>query len=103
VLEFRPGLASSAEGSGLTQLAAGKQLGPKWFVMVNAGVCLGAGNSSLSRRNFGASLEYRISHDFRLQASAEPVQSCLTNRPSDVFSTLTRYQLGGDLLWTRDY
>ena len=103
LLEFRPGLASSTEGSGLTQLAAGKQLGPKWFVMVNAGICLGAGNSSLSRRNFGASLEYRMSHQFRLQASAEPVQSCSTNRTTDVFSTLTRYQLGGDLLWTRDY
>ncbi len=99
LLEFRPGLG----GSGLTQLAAGKQLGPKWFVMVNAGVCLGAGNSSLSRRNFGASLEYRISHELRIQASAEPVQTCLSNRPNDVFSALTRYQLGGDLLWSREY
>lgn len=99
VLELRP----SAAGSGLTQLAAGKQIGPKWFVMVNAGVCLGGGSSSLSQRNFGASLEYRMSNQFRLQASAEPVQSCLTNRTTDVFSTLTRYQLGGDLLWTRDY
>ncbi len=103
LLEFRPGLASSTEGSGLTQLAAGKQLGPKWFVMVNAGICLGAGNSNLSRRNFGASLEYRMTNQFRLQASAEPVQSCTTNRTTDVFSTLTRYQLGGDLLWSRDY
>ena len=71
--------------------------------MANAGIGLGAGNSGLSRRNFGASLEYRMSNQFRLQASAEPVQSCSTNRTTDVFSTLTRYQLGGDLLWSRDY
>jgi hypothetical protein len=103
VLEFRPGLASGVGGSALWQLAAGKQLGAKWFVMVNAGVCVGAGTSSLSQRNLGASLEYRMTHEFRLQASAAPVQSCLTSRTTDVFSTLTRYQLGGDLLWSRDY
>jgi hypothetical protein len=59
--------------------------------------------SSLQRRNFGASLEYRISREFRLQAAAEPVQTCASNRAADVFTTLSRYQLGGTLLWQRDY
>jgi autotransporter translocation and assembly factor TamB len=103
VFEFRPGLASGASGSALWQLSAGKQLGAKWFVLVNAGVCVGAGNSSLSQRNFGASLEYRMNREFRLQASAAPVQSCSSNRATDVFSTLTRYQLGTDILWSREY
>ena len=37
------------------------------------------------------------------QAAAEPVQTCVTNRATDVFTRLSRYQLGGDLLWQRDY
>jgi hypothetical protein len=103
VLEIRPGLASGAGGAALVQVAAGKQLGSKTFVMLNAGLCLGAGTSSLSQRNLGASLEYRMTHEFRLQASAAPVQTCSGNRATDVFSTVTRYQLGTDLLWSREY
>lgn len=101
VLEFS--LPTGLGSSSLAQFSAGKQLGDKWFVMVNAGLCVGAGTSSLSQRNFGASLEYRMTNQFRLQASAAPVQSCGGNRTADVFSTLTRYQLGVDLLWSREY
>ena len=59
--------------------------------------------SGIQTRNFGASLEYRLNREFRIQAAAEPVQSCIGNRVADVFTTLSRYQLGGNLLWRKDY
>ena len=90
-------------GSSITQLAAGMQLGANWFVTFDAGLCLGSSSTSLQQRNFGASLEYRFARAFRIQAAAEPVQTCVTNRATDVFTRLSRYQLGGDLLWQRDY
>lgn len=98
---IRPGIAPGA-GSAATQLAAGLQFGQRWFVTFDAGVCFSQG-SYLQKRNFGASLEYRISREFRFQAAAEPVQTCVANRAADVFTTLSRYQLGGNFLWQRDY
>jgi hypothetical protein len=102
---FRPGLApgSASTSSAATQFAAGLQFGRRWFVTFDAGFCASQGSALLQKRNFGASLEYRISRDFRFQAAAEPVQTCATNRAADVFTTLSRYQLGGNLLWQRDY
>lgn len=104
-LTIRPGAVSGAvtSGSSLTQIAAGFQFGSRWFVTFDAGFCFGQAAQNFQKRNFGASLEYRISTEFRLQAAAEPVQSCVTNRAADVFTTLNRYQLGGNLLWKRDY
>lgn len=102
VLEFRPGFIDGGftGSSNLTQLAAGWQLGAKWFVTVSAGLCFGAQKQSFSGRNFGASLEYRFARNWRAQATAEPLQSC---RAGDAFNTQSRYQLGGGLLWQRDY
>lgn len=104
-LTIQPGAAPGGvlPGSSVTQLAAGWQLGPNWFVTFDAGLCLASGSGSLQQRNFGASLEYRFAREFRIQAAAEPVQSCITNRATDVFTRLSHYQLGGDLLWQRDY
>jgi hypothetical protein len=102
-LTVRPGANNGTVGSGVTQFAAGLQLGPRWFVTFDAGVCLGSQATSLQKRNFGASLEYRITRELRFQAAAEPVQSCIGNRATDVFTTLNRYQLGGNFLWRRDY
>ncbi len=101
---IRPGFTTgiSSTNSTATQLAAGLQFGQRWFVTFDAGICLSQGQS-LQKRNFGASLEYRISREFRLQAAAEPVQTCATNLAADVFTTLSRYQLGGNFLWQRDY
>lgn len=97
-------LGSTAAAS-FNRLAIGKQLGEKWFVTANAGFCLGGDDAGqISARNFGASLEYRFAREWRVQASAEPVQTCITNRLSDAFSTVARrYQLGADLFWEREY
>ncbi|HEX3927642.1 MAG TPA: translocation/assembly module TamB domain-containing protein [Gemmatimonadales bacterium] len=104
-LEIRPGTTPGGlvSGSAPTQLAAGLQFGRRWFVSFDAGYCLGSPGSNFQSRNLGASVEYRINRDFRFQAAAEPVQTCVTNRAADVFTTLNRYQLGGDFLWLRDY
>lgn len=104
MLEIRPGTTPGGlvAGASPTQLAAGWQLGRRWFVSFDAGFCLSQG-ASLQSRNFGASVEYRIAREWRFQAAARPVQACITNRASDIFTTLNRYQLGGDLLWQRDY
>jgi hypothetical protein len=101
---FRPGITPGAvaSGSSVTQLAAGWQFGPRWFVTFDAGVCFGS-SASLRQRNFGASIDYRITRQVRFQAAAEPVQTCNGNRAVDVFTRLDRYQLGGDFLWQRDY
>jgi TamB, inner membrane protein subunit of TAM complex len=102
-LTIRPGASSGNALNGVTQLAAGWQLGPSWFVTFDAGVCFTGQASGIQTRNFGASLEYRLNREFRIQAAAEPVQSCIGNRVADVFTTLSRYQLGGNLLWRKDY
>ncbi len=105
LFEIRPTVSPGGGTAGGLSLAAGVQLGPRWFVTLNAGFCIGGSETQqLSARNFGASIEYRFAHDWRLQASAEPVQGCATNRLSDAFNTITRrYQLGADVLWSRDY
>ncbi len=102
LLELRPGFTSGGftGGSSLTQLAAGWQLGTKWFVTISAGACFGSQRQSFSGRNFGASLEYRFTRNWRAQATAEPLQSC---RSGDAFNTQSRYQLGAGLLWQRDF
>ena len=99
---IRPGVAAGGLSSGAYQLAAGLQFGGRWFVTFDAGFCFQQ-TTALQTRNLGASLEYRFNREFRFQAAAEPVQSCLGNRVADVFTTLNRYQLGGNLLWRRDY
>ncbi|MES2125378.1 MAG: translocation/assembly module TamB domain-containing protein [Gemmatimonadota bacterium] len=101
LFEFRPGFVGGfTGGSNLTQLAAGWQLGNKWFVTFTAGACFGGAQQSFSGRNFGASLEYRFSKNWRGQVTAEPLQSC---RSSDVLNAQSRYQLGAGLLWQKDY
>ncbi len=106
LFEFRPGLASGPAGQGsFTRLAAGRQIGPRWFVTINAGFCFGGQQQqAISARNFGATIEYRVTREWRLQGTAEPVQSCLSSTFSNAFNNIARrYQLGADILWQRDY
>lgn len=98
---IRPSLTPGSLAAA-TQLAAGLQFGRRWFVTLDAGICFNSG-VGVARRNFGASVEYRVSREFRLQTAAEPVQTCAPNRAADVFTTLSRYQFSSNLLWQRDY
>ncbi|HET9132884.1 MAG TPA: translocation/assembly module TamB [Gemmatimonadales bacterium] len=103
LFEIRPELSAGQSSlGGFTRLSAGKQLGPKWFVTFNAGFCFGGQqDQNISARNFGASLEYRFSRDWRVQASAEPVRACTRAGFGDAFRSF--YQFGADLLWEREY
>ena len=66
-----------------------------------AGICGAGEQQGITARNFGASVDYRISREWRVQVSAEPVQSC--SRLSEFSNIARRYQLGGDILWELEY
>ena len=95
------GLIGGSSGTP-TQLALGRALSSKLFLTANAGLCFQSGQSSLSARNLGASLEYRFSRELRALIAAEPIQTCF-GRGVDAFATQKRYQFGADLRWDRDY
>jgi translocation and assembly module TamB len=100
LIEIRPGTATAGSVSP-TQLAAGWQLGRKTFVTFNAGFC--PDFSQLSTRNLGAGLEFRFSKEWRLQSAVEPaIQRCGSGTviPLDA---RTRYQIGLDVLWEREF
>ncbi len=100
VVEIRPGetLGGVAGRSSLHRLSAGWQLGSKWFVSLNTGFC--PGFQQFDYRNFGASLDYRLSNSITVSASAEPVQTCVTGAAG---TGTKRYQMGADLRWAREY
>jgi hypothetical protein len=57
----------------------------------------------LSYKNLGASLEFRFSHEWKLQSTVEPtIQSC---RPGGLTqpTVSTPYQVGLDILWEREF
>jgi translocation and assembly module TamB len=102
LIEIRPGTAGPAGTGSLTQLAAGWQIGRKTFLTFNAGFC--PDFSQLSYRNLGASVEFRFSREWRLQGSVEPtIQSCSSlSRIPGLYSE-NPYQIGGDILWEREF
>ena len=103
LIEIRPGVGGTGAGaSSYTQLAAGWQIGRKTFLTFNAGFCPDL--SQVSYRNLGASLEFRFSREWRLQSTVEPaVQSCGTITGIPGFTTVNPYQIGGDILWEREF
>ena len=99
LIEIRPGVSSRGGVSTLTQLAAGWQLGSKTFLTFNAGFCP-ENLSQFTYSNLGASLEFRFSREWRLQASVEPtLQSCR----QDFYTTTNPYQIGSDIRWEREF
>lgn len=100
VVEIRPGesLGGQAGRSSLSRLSAGWQLGSKWFVSLNAGFC--PLFQQFDYRNFGASLDYRLSSYTSLSANAEPIQTCIQGAAG---TATKRYQLGADIKWSREY
>ncbi len=96
--EFRPG--DPSDPLARTQLAAGWQIGNKTFLVLNAGFCqrqqVNFGNT------LGASLQYRISPEWRTEASFEPVRNCSTT-PIQQQGTTAQRQVGVDLFWERRY
>lgn len=101
LVEIRPGF-SRGPVSGLTQLAAGWQLGSKTFLTFNAGFCL-ENLGQLGYQNLGAGLEFRFSQEWKLQGSLEPtLQTCAVRGGFNPIISTSR-QFGLDILWEREF
>jgi autotransporter translocation and assembly factor TamB len=98
-VEIRPG-ASSDPLSGV-QLAVGRQIGPKTFLVVNAGFC--QGRPVAVTNTIGLSLQFRVTPEFRTEASFEPVRGCSVDLLLDPQSTTNLRQVGFDFIWERRY
>ncbi|HEU5262557.1 MAG TPA: translocation/assembly module TamB domain-containing protein [Gemmatimonadales bacterium] len=103
-LEIRPAIraASGPRGDAVLgwQLAVGRQLGPKTFLVLNAGFC--EGRELALRKMLGLSVQFRISPEWRTEASFEPAQTC-TDPGSETQQTLVPRQVGLDLFWEKRY
>ena len=99
-VEIRPG--GGGQGTALVpwNVAVGRQLGPKTFVVVNAGFC--AGGQVGVQNMLGLSLQFRISPEWRTEASFAPVQTCIGDTPGAQGNTVPR-QVGLDLFWEKRY
>jgi autotransporter translocation and assembly factor TamB len=97
-VEIRPG-ASTDPFSGV-QLAVGRQLGRKTFLVVNAGFCQGRAVDVTN--TIGLSLQFRLTPEFRTEASFEPVRVCSTDL-LDTQAANSLRQVGLDLIWERRY
>jgi translocation and assembly module TamB len=96
--EFRP-YDPTAPFSG-AQLAAGWQIGRKTFLVLNGGFCQAQGGQVDVASTLGASLQFRISPEWRTEASFEPVRTCGTTASTTLS---TRFQAGLDLFWEKRY
>jgi translocation and assembly module TamB len=95
-LEIRPGDPNNPILG--ASFAAGWQIGEKTFLVVKAGYCPSAAGVA---NTLGASLQFRISPEWRTEASVEPVGQCLSQ--GTVQGLPQHHQVGADLLWERRY
>ena len=100
-VEIQPGGGGQGTPLSSLQLAVGRQLGPKTFLVVNAGYCQG-GQGGVQNL-LGLSLQFRISPEWRTEASFAPVQNCLPDASSGGQATTVPRQVGLDLFWERRY
>ena len=96
--EIRPGDPNDPLGG--AQFAAGWQIGSRTFLVLNAGFC--QGKSMRVTNALGATFQFRISPEWRTEASFEPLQNCLGTTTDPTAGAVTR-QVGLDLSWERRY
>jgi autotransporter translocation and assembly factor TamB len=102
-LDIRPGGAGSGTASAAGQgasaqvavVSAGWHLGRRWFVTVVADLCT-------NQQRFYPNVEYRVTRELRIKTAVEPSYSCQV-AVNQANLTGTKYQVGLDLLWKRDY
>ncbi len=89
------GLAGQTGSAQVATVAAGWQIGRRWFVSVVADLCT-------NTQRFYPNAEYRVSRQVKLKTSVEPAYSCQValNQPA---LSVNKYQVGLDLLWDREY
>jgi translocation and assembly module TamB len=107
LLQIRPIVGTgTGSSSGLTtafSVSAGKQLGSRTFVSLNAGFCPSS-LSSFDYRNFGVGVEYRFSRQWKGQLVMEPaLRYCGQTTLGSSLTSSTLYQFGGDLLWEKEF
>jgi autotransporter translocation and assembly factor TamB len=100
-VEIRPGGAVPGDPLQGWQLAVGRQLGPKTFLVVNAGYC-GTGQVAVTNA-LGVSMQYRVSAEWRTEASFEPVLTCSSVTPEGGLAYTLPRQVGLDLFWEKRY
>ncbi len=100
-VEIRPGGAVPGDPLQGWQFAVGRQLGPKTFLVVNAGYC-GTGQLAVTNA-LGVSMQYRVSAEWRTEASFEPVLSCSSVTPEGGLAYTLPRQVGLDLFWEKRY
>jgi hypothetical protein len=98
-LDIRTGGAGTTTGPNgpvqVAQVAAGWQIGRKWFVSVVADLCT-------NTQRFYPNAEFRVSGQVRVKTSVEPTYTCQAAQFNPALST-SKYQVGLDLLWNREY
>jgi len=95
----------AAGGGATTALAfsAGKQLGNRTFVSLNAGFCPSS-LSSFDYRNLGVGVEYRFSRHWKGQLVMEPaLRYCGQTSLGSSLTSATLYQFGADFLWEKEF
>jgi autotransporter translocation and assembly factor TamB len=92
-LEIRPQFG--VQGVEATEIAVGRQISDRWFVALNPRIC---SKQAFSVQNIGGSLEFRLSRDWGILASADPVEVCRVSAAG-----VGRLQLGLDVLWERRF
>jgi hypothetical protein len=97
-VEIRPGSPEDPMSGAL--FAAGWQIGPKTFLILNAGFCQGRPVSLTN--TFGASMQYRFDRSWRAEASFEPLRTCAAPAVEAQTQSVVR-QLGLDLLWEKRF
>jgi autotransporter translocation and assembly factor TamB len=100
-LDIRTGGAGTSAFGGqsgtaqVAQVAAGWQIGRKWFVSLVADLCT-------NTQRFYPNAEFRMSRQLRLKTSVEPAYTCQAAQFKPDLST-SKYQVGLDVLWDREY
>jgi len=97
-VEIRPGGQNDPLAG--VQLAVGRQLGPKTFLVVDAGFC--EGRPVALRNTLGLSLQFRFSPEWRTEASFEPIRVCSDPLAESQPGNVVR-QAGFDLFWEKRY
>ena len=98
-LEIRPGDVTNPFSG--AQVAAGWAIGAKTFVVVNAGYCAKVKQARFTN-TLGATVQYRLSPEWRAEAGFEPLRTCATG-DLDLFVPAAPRQVGFDLFWERRY
>jgi translocation and assembly module TamB len=89
------GLAGQSGSAQLAQVAAGWQIGRRWYVTLVADLCT-------NTQRFYPNAEFRMTRALRLKTSVEPSYSCQVAQNQPALS-VNKYQVGLDLLWEREY